>query len=124
MRRGRRAAAVTDPDTGAGESFDVAEVVLFQGKGAFAWRPRGPEDARYVRLIEAPFLWQLAEPEDVIHWREGARDLDGDGWDDLVLPGPEGYVLAVQRRAPDGVSFDVSAPSTRLASGRPGAPSP
>lgn len=89
-----------------------AEIVLFSATGAFALRTRGPEDARFVRLATASFLWQLPDARDVIAWEDGVRDVDGDGLDDLVLPEPGGWTLALQRRSADaGASFPVvSAP--------------
>jgi hypothetical protein len=76
-----------------------AELVLFNATGAFAWRPKGPENARFVRLVSGSFLWQLPDPYDVFAYEAGVRDVDGDGLADIVLPEPEGWRIAVQRRA-------------------------
>jgi len=81
------------------------ELVLFNAGGAFALR--FAEEARPVRLLAADFLWQAADPEEVFHWEGGVRDLDGDGLADLVLPEPDGFAIAVQRRAEDAASFGV-----------------
>ena len=86
------------------------EIVLFGARGAFAWRT-GASDAdpeRFVLLAETAFLWQLVDPHQAFVWQYGVRDVDGDGLDDLVLPEPNGYRLALQRRTRAGVSFDVS----------------
>lgn len=81
------------------------ELVLFNAGGAFALR--ADKDARPVRLLAADFLWQAADPESAFHWEGGVRDLDGDGLADLVLPEPEGFALAVQRRAEGSEAFGV-----------------
>ena len=81
------------------------ELVLFNAGGAFALRLEG--EARPVRLLSADFLWQAADPEEAFHWEGGVRDLDGDGLADLVLPEPDGFAIAVQRRAQDAGSFGV-----------------
>jgi hypothetical protein len=82
--------AHADVRAGGGE-----ELVLFNAGGAFTWRA-GPQ-ARPERLLACELLWQTAD-EDVFEWREGVRDLDGDGLADLVLPEPGGFALALQRR--------------------------
>jgi hypothetical protein len=89
-----------------------SEIVLFTASGAFAWRPKGPEDAKFVKLVSGSFLWQLPDPKELIVWDAGVRDVDGDGLADIVLPEPDGWRIAVQRRSKDGVaSFPlVSAP--------------
>ena len=84
------------------------EVLLFTARGAYAWRPAAEGSERFTRLVEAEFLWQLPEAEDVILWEAGVRDLDRDGLDDLVLPRARGYSIAIQRRGDEGARFDVS----------------
>lgn len=89
-----------------------SEIVLFTASGAFAWRPKGPEDSRFARLLSGSFLWQLADAHDVMAFEKGVRDVDGDGLADIVLPEPDGWRIAVQRRPAGGpASFaTVSAP--------------
>ena len=82
------------------------EIVLFSGHGAYAWQP-GRERQRAIRLAEADVLWQLPHPTRVILWEAGVRDIDGDGLDDLLIPEPDGYRIALQRRGASGeVTFD------------------
>lgn len=81
------------------------ELVLFNAGGAFALRVEG--ESRPVRLLAADFLWQAADPEDAFDWSEGVRDLDGDGLADLVLPEPDGFAIAVQRREEGAGSFGI-----------------
>lgn len=83
------------------------EVVLFTARGAYAWRPGAEGQERFARLVEAEFLWQLPQADDVILWDAGVRDLDRDGLDDLILPGDQGYRFAFQRRDADGVRFEL-----------------
>ncbi len=80
------------------------EVVLFTARGAFAWRPAAKEGERYVRLGAASFLWQLPDPDGLLAWQPGVRDLDGGGLDDLLLPEPMGFRLLYQARAADGTA--------------------
>jgi hypothetical protein len=81
------------------------EVVLFNASGAFVWRPGRSAEERFARLLEGAFLWQLARREEAFQWSAGVRDLDGDGWVDLILPEPSGYRVAFQRRDEKGASF-------------------
>ncbi len=74
------------------------ELLLFNAGGVFAWR--GPE-VRPERLQACEFLWQAADPELVFHWSEGVRDVDGDGFTDVILPEPGGFLIARQRRRQD-----------------------
>lgn len=92
------------------------EIVLFNGRGAFSWLPGAPEGESLARILEAEFLWQLPDEHDIYSWSSGVRDLDGDGLDDLILPEPFGYRIAVQRRPPgEPASFAlVSAPRVPL----------
>ncbi len=89
-----------------------AELVLLAPTGAFALRPRAADEReRYVQLVATELLWQLPHERKTLTWQEGVRDLDGDGLADLVLPRPDGYTAALQRRAADGArSFVVSTP--------------
>jgi hypothetical protein len=80
------------------------EIVLFSAGGAYGWRPRASEDQRVVRLCAADFLWQIADPERIEPWAEGLVDLDGDRRVDLVVPEPDGWRIALQRRGADGVA--------------------
>jgi hypothetical protein len=84
--------AHADLRAGGGE-----ELVLFNAGGAFLWL-RG-ENARPERILECDFLWQTADPESAFEWSEGLRDLDGDGFTDLVVPEPGGFAVALQRRS-------------------------
>ena len=94
------------------------ELVLFNAGGAFALRPGA--EMRPVRLLAADFLWQAADPEEAFEWADGVRDLDGDGLADLVLPGPDGFTIAVQRGSEDaeaafGIVSRVRVPVETLA---------
>jgi hypothetical protein len=80
------------------ESHPGAEVVLFTAGGAYAWGLGDGEDERPRRLIRGDFLWQLPHPGAAFAWTGGVRDLDGDGFADLVFPEPGGYLVAFQRR--------------------------
>ncbi|MHC4106508.1 MAG: FG-GAP repeat domain-containing protein [Planctomycetota bacterium] len=82
------------------------EIILFSARGAHAWRP-GQERQKFVKLVDTEFLWQLPHPHQVVLWQDGIRDIDGDGWEDLLLPEPAGYRVALQRRAgAESVAFD------------------
>ncbi|MHC4861759.1 MAG: hypothetical protein ACYTDY_16900, partial [Planctomycetota bacterium] len=100
------------PDVVAFAAGDVEpapgkEILLFTARGAFAWRTAAGEDEWPRKLIAADLLWQLPHPRETFHWKDGVRDVDRDGLDDLVLPEPGGYRIALQRRAEDGSSrFD------------------
>ena len=103
---------VTAFTTGDVQGDPGREVVLFTATAAGAWRPRAAEDARFVKIAEATFLWQLPDPHDLLVWSAGVRDVDGDGLDDLVLPEPDGWRSALQRRDLAGAATleRVSAP--------------
>ena len=91
-----------------------AEVVLLTAEAAFVWRPRAEEAReRFAPLLEAPFLWQLPERDRAFAWQECVVDLDGDGLDDLLLPVPGGWRLALQRRGEDGAARFVTAGEPR-----------
>ena len=81
------------------------ELVLLTARGAFAWRPKAPEEERFQRLVEAEFLWQLADPEQAFPFFHALQDVDADGLVDLCLPEPGGYRVCVQRRGDDGATF-------------------
>ncbi|MEM7309415.1 MAG: VCBS repeat-containing protein [Planctomycetota bacterium] len=84
------------------------EVALWTARGIFAWRPQATDPKeRFARLGEVELLWQLADDEDVILWRSGVRDVDGDGLPDLLSPEPEGYVVHLQRRDAGGARFEA-----------------
>jgi hypothetical protein len=87
-----------------------SEIVLFTSGGAFAWRPRATEEKdSFVLLARSEYLWQLPPLEDLPVWPLGVSDVDADGLDDLVLPTPDGYLVAFQRRAPVGANAGASA---------------
>ncbi|MEQ8764928.1 MAG: FG-GAP-like repeat-containing protein [Planctomycetota bacterium] len=84
------------------------EILLFNGRGVFVWRPEAEGAKRFERLLEARFLWQLPGFGGLIDWSDGVRDLDGDGDDDILIPEPDGYRLALQNRGDEGVTFDAT----------------
>jgi hypothetical protein len=101
------AVADVHPDPGA-------EIVLFSARAVFAWRWRAEESARFVKLLDCEFLWQMPDKKDAFHWQAGIVDLDGDGLPDLALPFADGWRLALQSRK-DGVArfdrvFDLHVP--------------
>ncbi|MCA8958564.1 MAG: VCBS repeat-containing protein, partial [Planctomycetes bacterium] len=84
------------------------ELIWFGARGAYAWLGTRPQAQRVVKLVAAEFLFQMPLADDVVSWQDGVRDVDGDGLVDLVLPEPDGYCIALQRRPPTGgVSFSV-----------------
>lgn len=90
------------PDVVAIATGDVlvgngAELLLFNGSGAFALAPLAGE-ARAERIVECDFLWQVPDPSTVHVWQDGVLDFDGDGLEDLLLPEPGGFLLCAQRR--------------------------
>jgi hypothetical protein len=124
-RRGATAYAMADElpltrDVVAWATGDVldapgSEIVLFNASGAFAWRSSGPPEQRLQRLCAVEFLWQLADPDEVLLLPDCVRDVDGDGLADLVLPEPDGYRIVVQRRpraadGPWGIESRLSVP--------------
>ena len=93
--------------TGDVETAPGDEIVLLTARGAFAWRTGADEDAWPRKLVDANLLWQIPDPREAFHWQAGVRDVNGDGLDDLVLPEPGGYRIAVQSRSGKGESsFD------------------
>jgi hypothetical protein len=93
--------AMADVDPEPGD-----EVVLLSPTRVVAvvWRD-GAERPAYVPLAEFDLLWQPPHPHHAFAWQDGVLDLDGDGLDDLVLPGADGYGLFVQRRDGAEVRF-------------------
>ena len=93
------------PDAGS-------EIVLFTPRGAFAWRPRAKDEKdSFVLLARAEYLWQLAPLRHLPEWPSGVRDVDADGLDDLMLPTPDGYLVAFQRRTAASGAADFSSQS-------------
>lgn len=75
------------------------EIVLFNASGAFAWRWRSKDEAqRFQKLVDCDLLWQWPERKDVFHFQDAIVDLDRDGLDDLLIPGPWKYQIAFQRK--------------------------
>lgn len=87
--------AAGDVDPARGE-----ELVLFNARGAFVWRPTAKPEQRFARLCELDFLWQLPDPEECWAFPSALVDLDRDGRPDLVVPEPGGYAVALQAHAP------------------------
>lgn len=81
------------------------EVVFLSALGVHA-----PKKKRgYRKLLDAAFLWQLPDEDELAWWRHGVRDLDGDGLTDLLIPEPGQWRIALQRRSAEGVgSFPQS----------------
>lgn len=75
-----------------------AEIVLFSARGVFAWRPKGPEKERTVRLAECDFLWQLPNATPFAY-QQALVDVDRDGLVDFVIPEPDGYRVMRQQKA-------------------------
>jgi len=119
-RRAGRVCYVAEPDAMLEVTSDVVafalgdvdpsapggEVVLFTAKGAYAWTPSAGERARPRKLVSTDFLWQLPDEKEIFFWADGLRDIDGDGLVDLLLPEPNGYRIAFQRRANGSSTFD------------------
>ncbi len=84
-----------------------SELVLLSASRAVAvWWEADADEPRYAALCPTRLLWQPADRDRAFAWQAGVRDVDGDGLDDLLLPEPDGYRVALQRRGPDGVSFE------------------
>lgn len=96
------------PDVVAYGAADVhadpgREILLYGASGVFAWRWRAKEESqRFVKVVECDLLWQVPDPRQLFHWQAGVVDLDGDGLEDIVVPGPWLYAVAFQERAADG----------------------
>jgi hypothetical protein len=97
------------PDVVAFAAADVhadagREILLFSARSVFAWRWRARDEAqRFVKLCDVEFLWQWPDRQSVFHFEAAVRDLDGDGLEDLAIPGPWLYSLFFQTRGADGV---------------------
>ena len=69
-------------------------------------------------LGTARVLWQPGHAGSVVSLQGFVRDLDGDGLADLVVPEPDGYRVALQRRDADGTRLLMQPlnvpPSTQL----------
>ncbi len=112
------------PDVVAFAAADVhadpgREVLLFSAGSVFAWRWRATEEAqRFLKLCDVDFLWQWPERRELFAFEAAVVDLDGDGLEDLAIPGPWKYGIAFQRKGADGSrSF---APLTVLSPGDEG----
>ena len=81
-----------------------AEIVLFTATGAFAWSSAAGEKDLPEKLATADFLWQLPHSREVFLWRDGVRDVDGDGLADLFLPEAGGYRIFFQARDGTGAT--------------------
>ncbi len=62
-----------------------------------AWPSGNP-----TALGEVCLLWQPGHAQSIVALQDYVRDLDGDGLADLLLPEPDGYRLALQRRDANG----------------------
>ena len=83
------------------------ELALLTARGVFLWRPSVEDERERLSLLfRSDVLWQWPDG-DVIDWSRGCRDIDGDGLDDFLLPTGIGYALALQRRTPEGASFEL-----------------
>ncbi|MFT7617550.1 MAG: hypothetical protein ACI97A_001189 [Planctomycetota bacterium] len=67
------------------------EVVLFSGARAVAWVPEETGRKEWVSLFRCPFMMQLSRSGRMIHLPEAARDLNGDGKIDFLIPMDQGY---------------------------------
>ena len=85
-----------------------AEPVLLSASGVFAAQPLAPEDRRFERLAAVPVLWQLGRADQLPHYGGLLRDLDGDGFVDLLVPTSRGYSAFVQRRREGKSSFEAA----------------
>lgn len=96
------------PDVVAFAAADVhadpgREVLLFSAGSVFAWRWRATEEAqRFPKLCDVDFLWQWPDRRELFHFEAAVEDLDGDGLEDLAIPGPWRYGIAFQRQSADG----------------------
>jgi hypothetical protein len=95
--RGDVAFAAADVLAGAG-----SEILFMGARETFAGPAVGSGEEPPVSVLQAELLWQLPHPREIYTWTDGVRDLNGDGLTDLVLPGPNGYCVALQGKNADG----------------------
>ncbi len=87
------------------------EVLLLSAHRAVIWRVAKTGKERFVKAVDLPFLWQLPRNGRTTFYRQGLRDLNGDGLLDLIAPIPEGHAVFLQRRpATGGVAFEPRGP--------------
>ncbi len=96
-----------DPGDVAFAAADVAsaagEEILFMGaREVFAGPVAGAGEKPPESILLAELLWQLPHPREIYTYTDAVADLNNDGLPDLVLPGPNGYSVAMQTRAEDG----------------------
>jgi hypothetical protein len=97
------------------------EVLLFNAGGAFAWRWRATEESQRIqRLCAAEFMWQWPDRRSVMAWPSAARDVDGDGLEDLVIPEPTRFRIVFQRKGEGGARKFDEARLLVPGDGRPG----
>ncbi len=85
------------------------EIVLLTRTGVFIVRRGQTGRGRFLRVVRTDVLWQLPHNRELVDWSSGVLDVDGDGRDDLLIPGPDGYVVALQRRDGKEVRFEPRA---------------
>lgn len=79
------------------------EIVLYNAGGVFLWRWRALEEsARIQRLFACDFMWQWPDRRDTPAWQASVADIDGDGLEDLAIPEPGKFAIALQRKDADG----------------------
>ncbi|MCK5944626.1 MAG: VCBS repeat-containing protein, partial [Planctomycetes bacterium] len=73
------------------------ELVLFGATAAAAVLPTQDGGLDYRELLRHPLVWPAAAPTRLVSLSEQARDLDGDGREDLLLPGPDQWTAWLQQ---------------------------